>query len=71
MSIYARDFLTIYMAFKEFGHFFWGATKPVIIMTDGKSVTRFFQTKMIPLPLWDACYFVLQFNFTIPHIPGK
>ena len=59
------------MAFKEFGHIFSGATKPVIIMTDSKSVTRFFQTKMIPPPLWNACDFVLQFNFTIAHIPGK
>ena len=40
-------------------------------MTDSKSVTRFFQTKMIPPPLWNACDFVLQFNFTIAHIPGK
>ena len=71
MSIYAKEFLAIYMAFKEFGHIFWGATKPVIIMTDSKSVTRFFQTKMIPSPLWNACDFVLQFNFTIAHIPGK
>ena len=59
------------MAFKEFGHIFWGATKPVIIMTDSKSVIRFFQTKRIPPPLWNACAFVLQFNFTIAHIPGK
>ena len=59
------------MAFKEFGHIFWGATTPVIIMTDSKSVTRFFQTKMIPPPLWNACDFVLQFNFFIAHIPGK
>ena len=71
MSIYAKEFLAIYMAFKEFGHIFWGATKPVIIMTDSKSVTRFFQTKMIPPPLWNACDFVLQFNFAIAHIPGK
>ena len=71
MSIYAKEFLAIYMAFKEFGHIFWGGTKPVIIMTDSKSVTRFFQTKMIPPPLWNACDFVLQFNFTIAHIPGK
>ena len=71
MSIYAKDFLAIYMAFKEFGHIFWGATKPVIVMTDSKSVTRFFQTKMIPPPLWNACDFVLQFDFTIAHIPGK
>ena len=59
------------MAFKEFGHIFWGATKPMIIMTDSKSVSRFFQTKMIPPPLWNACDFVLQFNFTIAHISGK
>ena len=71
MSIYAKEFLAIYMAFKESGHIFWGATKPVIIMTDSKSVTRFFQTKMIPPPLWNACDFVLQFNFTVAHIPGK
>ena len=60
------------MAFKEFGHIFWGAIKPVIIMTDSKSVTRFFQTKMIPPPLWNAYNeFVLQFNFAIAHIPGE
>ena len=26
---------------------------------------------MIPPHLWKACDFVLQFNFTIAHIPGK
>ena len=26
---------------------------------------------MIPRPLWTACDFVLQFNFTILHIPWK
>ena len=71
MSIYAKEFLAIYMAFKEFGHLFWGATKPVIIVTDSKSVTRFFQTKMIPPPLWNTCDFVLLFNFNIAHIQGK
>ena len=59
------------MAFKEFGQIFWGATKPVIIMTDTKSVTRFFQTKMISPPLWNACDFAIQFNFSIAHIPRK
>ena len=71
MSIYAKEFLAIYYAFKEFGHIFWGTAKPVIILTDDKSVTRFFQTKIIPPPLWNACDFVIQFNFTIPHIAGK
>ena len=40
-------------------------------MTDSKSVTRFFRTKMVPPPLWNACDFVRQFNFTFAHIPGK
>ena len=71
MSIYAKEFLAIYYALKEFGHIFWGTPKPVIILTDNKSVTRFFQTKIIPPPLWNACDFVIQFNFTIAHIPGK
>ena len=59
------------LAFIECGNIFWGSTKPVIIMTDSKSITRFFQTKMIPPPLWKTCDFVLQFSFTIAHIPGE
>ena len=71
LSIYAKEFLAIFFAFKAFGHIFWGAPKPVIILTDNKSVTRFFQTKIIPPTLWNACDYVIQFNFTIAHIPGK
>ena len=40
-------------------------------MTDNKSVTRFFQTKAIPTALWNACDYVLQFNFKIAHIGGS
>ena len=58
------------MAFKEFGHIFRGASRPVIIMTDGKTVTKLFETKIIPPPLWNAGDFVLQFSFIIAHIPG-
>ena len=42
MSIYAKEFLAIFFAFKEFGHIFWGTLKLVIILTDNKSVNRFF-----------------------------
>ena len=45
MSIYAKEFLAIFFAFKEVGHIFWGTPKPVIILTDNKSVTRFFEQK--------------------------
>ena len=70
MSIYAKEFLAIYFALKEFGHIFWGAPKPVIILTDNKAVTRFFQMKIIPPALWNACDYVIQFTFVIAHIPG-
>ena len=70
MSIYSKDFLAIYMAFLEFAHILWEATKPTIVLTGKKSVTRFFQTKAIPPTLWNACDYVLQFNFKIAHIAG-
>ena len=59
------------MAFLEFAHILWKATKPTIVLTDNKSVTRFFQTKAIPSALWNACDYVLQFNFNIAHIAGS
>ena len=54
-SIYSEDFSAIYMAFLEFAHIRWEATKPTIVLTDKKPVTRFLQTKAIPLALWNAC----------------
>ena len=55
----------------EYSHILWGSTKPVIVLTDNKSVTRIFQTKIMPPALWNACDFVLQLNFTIAHVPGR
>ena len=71
MSIYAKEFLPIYFAFVEFGHLMWGSTFPIIVFTDNRSVTRFFQTKMIPPALWNACDYVLQYNFVIAHVAGS
>ena len=71
MSIYSKEFLAIYMAFLEFAHILWETTKPTIVLTDNKSVTRFFQRKAIPSALWNACDYVLQFNFKIAHITGS
>ena len=71
MSIYSKEFLAIYMAFLEFAHNLWEATKKTIVLTDNKSVTRFFQTKSIPPALWNACDYVLQFSFKKAHIAGS
>ena len=70
MSIYSKESLAIYMAFLYFAHILWEATKPTVVLTDNKSVTRFFQTKAIPPALWNACDYVLQFNVKIAHIAG-
>ena len=57
------------MTFLEFAHILWETSKPMIVLTDHKSVTRFFQTKPIP-PSLNACDYVLQFNFKIAAIAG-
>ena len=59
------------MAFLEFVHILWEATKPTIVLTNNKSVTRSFQTRAIPPALWVACDYMLQFNFRIAHTAGS
>ena len=71
MLIYSKEFLAIYMAFLEFAYILWEASKSTIVLTDNKSVTRFFQTKAIPPSLWNACDYVLQFNFGAADIAGS
>ena len=71
MSIYLKELLAIYIAFLEFAHILWETSKPTIVLTDNKSVTRSFQTKAIPPSLWNACDYVLQFNFKIARIAGS
>ena len=71
ISIYSKETLATFMAFLEFAHILWEATKPTIVLTDNKSVTRLFQTKAISPTLWNACDYVLQFNFKIAHDAGS
>ena len=59
------------MAFLEFADILWEATRPTIVLSDIKSVTGFFQTEALPPALWNACDYVLQFNFKIAHIVGS
>ena len=66
-----RNFFPIYFAFVEFGHLMWGSTFPVIVFTDNRSITRFFQTEMIPPALWNDCNYVLQYNFVIANVAGS
>ena len=71
MIIYAKELLIIPVTFKDFKHTFRGATKPVIILSDGESVTKFLSQKYDSSVLKECLRFLLQFNFTIAHTPGK
>ena len=59
------------MAFLDFAHILWEASKPTIVLTDNKSITRFFQTKAIPPSSWNAYDYVLQFSFKIARTAGS
>ena len=71
MSIYCKEFLAIYHAFLEYSHILWETTIPTLVLTDNRSVTRFFQTKTTPPALWDVCDYLLQFKFWIMHVAGS
>ena len=71
LSIYAKEFLAVHFAFDSFAHILWESTKPVLVLTDNRSLTRLFQAKTIPSSLWTCIDHVLTFNFILGHIPGK
>ena len=71
MSVYLNEFLANYRVFLEFVHILRETSKPTIVLTDNKSVTRFFQTKAIPPSLWKACDDVLQFKFKEAQTTGS
>ena len=45
MSTYCKALLALYFALEHFSHFIWRAEKPVIVLTDIKSLTSFLQSK--------------------------
>ena len=71
ISIYSKEFLAIHMAFLQCAHILWEASKPTIVLTGTERVTRFFQTKAIPPSMWNACDYVLHFNFRLALIAGS
>ena len=42
LSVYAKEFLAIHFEFDTFAHILWESTKPVLAVTDNKSLTKFF-----------------------------
>ena len=61
----------MYCALDHFTHYNWVSSKQVIILTDNKNLTQFFQSKVIPPSLWNCLDRILAFNIVIAHIPGR
>ena len=70
MSTYCKEILALFFALEYFSHFIWGAEKPVIILTDNKSLTSFFQSKSLHPALWNFMDRVIAYNIVLAHIPG-
>ena len=71
MSTYCKEFLALYFALEHFSHFIWGAEKPVIVLTDNKSLTNFFQSKSLHPSLWKFMDREIAYNIVLANIPGK
>ena len=70
MSIYCKEFVAMFHAFLDYSQIFWETPIATLVLTDIRSVTRFFQTKTTPPALY-ACDYVLQFKFRIMHVAGS
>ena len=72
LSMYCKEFLATVYALETFEANIWGATKyPIILLTDNKSLTRFFQSKTLPPSLWSKAEYFMSFNLILGHIPGR
>ena len=71
MSIYCKEFLFLHFALETFSHFIWGTEKPVLILSDNKSLTQFFRAKTVPPYLWNYVDRVTALNIVVTHISGK
>ena len=62
-----KAFSPFYIKFLDFLLFLWETTKPTLLLTDKHLCTRFFQTKLISLSLWNECVRVRQFDSKTAH----
>ena len=71
LSFYAEEFLAVHFAFDTFEHILWGSSKPVVILSDNKCLTRFFQAKTIPSFLWTCVDQLSNFLFSPRTYPWQ
>ena len=66
-SIHTKEFLAVHFPFDSFGHLLRESTEPTNVLTDDRSLTKFFQAKSFPANVWSGVGHVLNFKF----IPGR
>ena len=69
LSIFCIDFLAVYFALEDFAQYIWVREKPVLVLTENRSLTKCFQAKMAPAALWNLTDRVLSFKILVGHIP--
>ena len=70
-SSYATDFLAVHFAFDSLAQFLWKNTKPTIVSTDNRPLTRFFEAKPSSLTSWLCVDHVPHIHFILGHVPVK
>ena len=63
--MFAKGYLAGHFAFDEIGHILWVAKKLVIVMTDKRALTRFFEQNTVHHHFCDQ---TLMFNFILTRI---
>ena len=71
MSIFCKEFLSLYFALETFSHFICGSDNPVLVLTENKSPTRLFRAKTVPPSLWNNFDRGVAFNMVVAHFHGK
>ena len=54
ISIYVTEFLAVHFPIDMFATMLWGHEKTVLVLTDRRAITIFFQTIFFPPTLWKA-----------------
>ena len=62
MQQFCKEFLALYFALRTFPQFIRRSEKPILTLTDKKSLTSFLETKTIPPSLWNYVDSVTAFN---------
>ena len=70
-STYCKEFLAQYFGLEHFSHFIRSAEKPVIVLTDNKTLTIVYQSKSLHPSLWNFMDRIIAHNIVLPEIPGK